>query len=58
MFNEKAWDEIIFTVIKHVFIGLSKFSGFLAIITNVSKFTTCISLNDQPCVTRHTFKIQ
>ena len=43
-----------FTLIKQVFIGLLRFTGSLAIMANVSKFITCASLNNQPCMPRHT----
>ena len=32
--------------------GLLSFSGSLAIMTDISSFTTCISLSNQPCMTR------
>ena len=37
-----------FRLIKQVFVALSSFSGSLPSIANVSNFTTCISLNNQP----------
>ena len=43
-----------FRVIKQVFIALLGFSGSLASIANVSNFTRCMSLNNQPCMTRPT----
>ena len=32
--------------------GLLSFSGSLANMTDISSFPTCISLNNQPCMTR------
>lgn len=43
-----------FRSIKQVFIGLLSVSGSLTIMDNVSKLTTCISVNKQPCMTRST----
>ena len=37
-----------FRLIKQVFIELLSFSGSLPSMDNVSNFTTCISLNNQP----------
>ena len=46
--------ETWYRLIKQVFIALLSFSGSLAGIANVSNLTTCISLNNQPCMTRPT----
>ena len=43
-----------FGFIKKMFIRLLSFSGSLASMANVSSFTTYISLNSQPCMTRPT----
>ena len=37
-------------LLKNILVGL--FSGTLASMDNASKFTTCISLNNQSCMTR------
>ena len=37
---------------KQVFLGLLSFNESLASIVNVSDHTKCISLNNQPCMTR------
>ena len=42
-----------FGFLKKMSIGYYVF-GLLAIVANVSKFTTCIFLNNQPCKTRPT----
>ena len=47
IFNENVW------IYQKMFIGLS-FSGSLASMVNVSSLTTCISLNNQPCMARPT----
>ena len=39
---------------KQIFSTLVSFSGLSASMVNVSYFTTCISLHNQPCITRHT----
>ena len=41
-------------LIKQVFIELSCFSRSLASMVNVSNFTTYMSFNNQPCMTRPT----
>ena len=41
-----------FRLTKQLFIALLSFRESLAITANVSKFTTCISLNNQQCMTR------
>ena len=43
-----------YRLIKQVFIALLSLSGTLASTDNVSNFTTCISLSNQPCTTRPT----
>ena len=40
-----------FGFIKQVIVTLLIFSGSSANFANVSNFTTCISLNNQPCIT-------
>ena len=50
----KKMHETWYRLIKQVFIALLSFSGSLAGIANVSNLTTCISLNNQPCMTRPT----
>ena len=55
LFNEKEQYKIIFGFIKQVFVTLaSMVHGSLASMSNVSNFTTCISLNNQPCMARPT----
>lgn len=44
-----------FRLIKQVFIGLLSFSGSLTSMVHGSNFTTCISLNYQPCMARPIF---
>ena len=41
-----------FRFIKNMFNGLLSFSGSLASMTNVSIFTKCTFVNNQPCMTR------
>ena len=43
-----------FRLIKQGFIALLSFSESIASMANVSNFITCISLNNQPCMTRPT----
>ena len=43
-----------FGFINKMFIALLSFSGWLASIGNISNWTICISLNNQPCMTRST----
>ena len=43
-----------FEFIKQVFIILLSFSGSLASMASIFNFETCISLNNQPCMTRPT----
>ena len=43
-----------YRLIKRVFVALLSFSGSLASIANVSNFTPCISINNEPCTTRST----
>ena len=43
-----------FRLIKQVVISLLSFSESLSSMANVSNFTTYISLNNQPCMTRPT----
>ena len=43
-----------FRLIKQEFIALLSFSGSLTTIANISNFKTCISLNNQPLMTRLT----
>ena len=43
-----------FGFIKQGFFILLRFSGSLASMANVSNLTKCISLNNQPCMTRPT----
>ena len=52
--NNIKYYKIMFRLIKQVFIALLSFSGLLAIMANVSSFTTCSCLNNQPCMTRST----
>ena len=40
-----------FTLIKQVFIALLSSSGSLTSMANVSNFRTCMSLNNQSCMT-------
>ena len=43
-----------FGFIRKMFFGLVNSSGSLTSIANVFNFKTCISLNNQPCMTRPT----
>ena len=43
-----------FRFIKQVLITLSSFGESFAKMANISNFTTCISLNNQPCITKTT----
>ena len=45
---------MIFRLIKQLFIALLSFSESLANMVNVSDFVTCISLNNQLCMSRPT----
>ena len=54
MFIGKKEHEIMFRFIKQGFFTLLRFSGSLASMANVSNLTKCISLNNQPCMTRPT----
>ena len=44
--------KIRFGLTRQVFIALFGFSGLLASMANVSNFTACLSLNNQPCMAR------
>ena len=43
-----------FGLIKKAFLALLSFSGSMASMANASNFSTCISLNNQLCMARHT----
>ena len=46
-----------FRLIKQVFIALLSFSGSVTSMLNASNFTTCICLDNQPCMIRPTLSI-
>ena len=49
--KSKEWYETMFGFIKTIFTGFLKFCLQLASMVNVSSFTTCTYLNNQPCMT-------
>ena len=52
--KNKTRYKILIGFIKQISIALLNFSGSLASMTNASNFTTYISSNNQPCMTRPT----
>ena len=43
-----------FRFVRKMLIGLLSFSGSFTSMAKVSNFTTCISLYNKPCITKHT----